>query len=504
MNIISLVALLIGFAFILRIIPGLFSPAGAGVDHWFWKKYIETCRSTRVFPPVLPQYLLDQFQWYPPLFPLLMMRFPSKLFDRWNHILAIGFDLIRMLMLLFVAYWLTDGDTGVVALSGLIYATTPIQISYNFQLNPRGLAALLLDGLLILLLWYYSYHGPSWAWLCVIFLSGLILLTHKMTTQLFWFICLCCSLIYHDLRLFLLIPASILMAMVLSKGFYLKVLIAHFDIVKFWEKNWRWIGADAVRESPIYGEVSYQRREKLHKSGIKGFIWHCFILFGFNPASWIACLLLFERIFIEPHVLIYSSWLIFWLIIPCLLAALTSFIPLMRCIGAGYLYLYNTSLITSLLLAMAYQYTRLPSISVFVYTTALIFNVLGVGLFYLKFFKNKRSRIDQSFNKILTRLTELPQGTVWCIPSGWHEPVAYKTAHSVLWGAHGYGFKNLLPTFPRILLPIKEIIERYNVTYLLTMEDFLNKKMMDDIPVESSIIQEGTYLLFIFAPRVTN
>lgn len=498
MSITSVICLLIFFAFVLRIIPAKLSPAGVGVDHWFWKKYIETYRKNREFPPKLSQYLLDQHQWYPPLFPMLMMKLPSKLFDRWNHILAVGIDLMRMLLLLCVASWLSNGDMLVVTLAGLIYATTPIQISYNVQLNPRGLAALFLDSLLILLLWYYSYGGPWWAWIAVIMLSGLILLTHKMTTQLFWFICLCCSIIYSDIRLLLLIPISMLVAMLMCKGFYLKVLIAHFDIVRFWKKNWRWIGADSVRESPIYGDPNYQRPEKLHKTGLRGLLWYCFLLFGFNPASWIACLLIFERIFIAPHVIYYSSWLIFWLLIPCLLAVMTTFIPVLRCIGAGYLYLYNTSLITSLLLATAFRYTKSPHISTLIYITALIFNILGVLLFYRNFLKNKRSRIDQSFNQMLEKLKLMPQGTVWCIPSGWHEPVAYKTSHNVLWGAHGYGFKLLTPTFPRIMQPIKDIIKQYNVTYLLTTKGQLTQKCLIDLPRDTTIIKENDYELYVF------
>ncbi len=498
MNIINIFLLLLAFAVILRIVPHLFSPGGSGIDHWFWKKYIEIYRHNRQFPPVIPQYKLDQYQWYPPLFPILMSKVPEAIFDRWNYLLAISIDLARMIFLLSIAYWLTAGNLSVVTLSGLIYATTPILISYNFQLNPRVLAALFLDGILISLLWYYSYAGPWWVWVIVILLSALILLTHKMTTQLFWFICLCCAVIYHWYFLFL-IPISIVGAILLSRGFYIKVLIAHWDIVKFWWANWRWIGADAIRESPIYGTENYQRSVKLHKKGLKGFVWYFFLLFGFNPAAWIACLLVFERIFIEPHVLIYSTWLIVWLLIPCLLALLTTFIPYLRCIGAGYLYLYNTSIITSLLLAMAFCYSKTPTFSFpyWVYSAALFFNCLSIIFFYIKFFNNKRSRIDRGFNQILQTLKTLPLGTVWCIPSGWHEPVAYKTSHPVLWGAHGYGFKNLLSTFPRLLLPINIVIKQYQVRYLLTMEGLLTPQCLIDMP-SNQVIREDNYLLFIF------
>ena len=48
-----LVTGLFAVAFALRILPHCFAPAGAGVDHWFWKTYIETYRRERVFPPTL-------------------------------------------------------------------------------------------------------------------------------------------------------------------------------------------------------------------------------------------------------------------------------------------------------------------------------------------------------------------------------------------------------------------------------------------------------------------
>src|SRR5262249_37511317 len=54
-------------AYVLRSLPHRLSPQGLGVDHWFWKPYIETYRRERRFPPELPQSLLDEAQWYPPL-----------------------------------------------------------------------------------------------------------------------------------------------------------------------------------------------------------------------------------------------------------------------------------------------------------------------------------------------------------------------------------------------------------------------------------------------------
>ena len=76
-------------AFMLRYLPHVLAPLGIGVDHWYWREYIEKYRRDRQFPPELPQYLLETHQWYPPFFPLLLAHLPASIFDRFSHLLAI-------------------------------------------------------------------------------------------------------------------------------------------------------------------------------------------------------------------------------------------------------------------------------------------------------------------------------------------------------------------------------------------------------------------------------
>jgi hypothetical protein len=483
-------------ATILRVVPLWLSPAGAGVDHWFWKSYIEKYRATRRFPPVLPQYILDEHQWYPPIFPLTLAVLPDQLFDAWNPANAIAIDLLRMCLLLAVAYWQSDGNPVVVALAGLFYATTPIQISYNVQLNPRGLAALMLDGLLMLLLVQLDAGGPPWVWAVIVLVGALILLTHKMTTQLFWFVVLGTGLVYGDWRTLLLIPASIALAMALSRGFYWKVLRAHWDIVSFWNKHWRWIGADLIRESPVYGNGDYERPEKLHRSGWRGFVWHWFVLLGFNPAVWVACLLTYERV-AGSTFLIYPTPLLLWLLLPCVFAVLTTFVAPLKCLGAGYLYVYNTSLMASLLLALTFHYTQAPGVSTPIVAVALLLNVLGVLAYYRQFTRNKRARVDVRLDEMIDTLRQMPRGVVMCLPATWYEVVAYKTGQPVLWGAHGYGFRKVEPTWPRFLIPVREILRRYRVRYLLTMDGMLTDEVRAELP-KGTRTSVGEYHLYCF------
>jgi hypothetical protein len=67
----------------------------------------------------------------------------------------------------------------------------------------------------------------------------------------------------------------------------------------------------------------------------------------------------------------------------------------------------------------------------------------------------------------------------------------------VLWGGHGYGFRKLEPTFPRFLLPIRELLERYDVRYLLTMEGALPAIAAAELP-DARVVTRGAYRLYFF------
>ncbi len=481
----------------LRFAPLSFSTRGAGIDHWYWKSYIDTYRRDKRFPPSLPQYILEDHQWYPPLFPLLLSELPAGVFDRFDTLIAIAIDLVRLLILLAVAYWQSSGAVSVIAIAGLLYATTPILVSYNVQLNPRGLAALMLDCLLILLLVQLDLHGPWWAWPIIAVLSGLILLTHKMTTQLFWFLVFGTSLIYRNWLLLLLIPSSVAAALILSRGFYVKVLRAHWDIVSFWNRNWRWIGADLIRESPIYGDGTHERTQKLHRRGVTGVLQQIVTLFSFNPAAWIGCLLAYERLWLGSPVLIFPTYLLVWLLLACAFACMTTFVKWLKCLGAGYLYVYNASLISPLLLGIAFKQTRVPELSKPFILGALACNVVAVVAYYVFFFRNKRARVHEGLEQVIDALRQMPRGVVMCVPANWYEVISYKTGHPVLWGGHGFGFRKLEPTFPRFLIPIRSILENYRVRYLVTMDGMLTPAVTAELP-PARRVSHGEYHLYCF------
>ncbi len=483
-------------AVILRLLPHYFAPHGVGVDHWYWKTYVEKYRRTGEFPPVLPQFILEEHQWYPPLFPVLVARLPDFVFERYSRLIATCIDMFRMLFAMAVVFYLTGRTTSMLA-AGAVYALTPILISYNVQLNPRGLAALFLDMVIVLLIMLIWHSASWWLWIPVVLFSGLILLTHKMTTQLFWFLCLAAGIVSADWRLPLLIPVSIAAALILSGGFYLKTLRAHWDIVTFWNRNWPWISAHPILESQIYGISGYETPTKYFRSGLKGFLRRMHYLIGFNPWGWsllaAACWMYGSGTHLTPE----DLWTIQWLGIILLFVVLTTFVPAMRCLGNGYLYVYNSSFPAALVVGMIWGGLKHDAVVNVILAVTFVICVIGIAFYLWTLLKSKTLKIDTFMNEALKRLRTLPDGVVVCLPQHWHDAVSYKSNKSVLFGAHGYGFKRLEFIFPRITKPISEIINKYNVKYLLSYDGYLPDNFLKDLPA-ADVEEFGQYRLYRF------
>lgn len=481
---------------LLRLLPHCFAPYGVGVDHWFWKAYIEKYRSNGQFPPVLPQFLLDEKQWYPPLFPLFIARLPHLTFERYSHVIAIGIDMTRMIFVMGAVYYFTGRTTSTLA-AGVVYALTPILISYNVQLNPRGLGALFLDLVIVLLILLIWHESPWWLWIFVALLSGMILLTHKMTTQLFWFLCLSAGAMSADWRLPLLIPVSVVVALILSRGFYAKVLVAHWDIVTFWNHHWPWISAHPVLESPIYGEIGYETPTKYYRSGFKGAMRRIQYLLGFNPWGWSLLAAAFWVYGPGSHLTPEDLWTIRWLALILLFVLITTFVPMMRCLGNGYLYVYNSSFPAALVVGMLWGGTKHDAVVNVILAIALVFCIIGIVFYLLTLRRSKTLKVDVSMIEALERLKVLPPGVVMCFPQHWNDVISYKSRKPVLAGGHGYGFKKLEGIFPCLTKPIKEIVSTYQVRYLFTYDGYLPANFIEDFP-ESDFEDFGQYRLFRF------
>lgn len=480
------------FGFFLRWMPHRMASGGLGVDHWYWKLYLETYWRERRFPPELPQFLLEEYQWYPPLFIMIVARLPRVVFERYSHLIGLVVDLVRMALAMVLAAWLSNGNTLVMGVAGLVYATTPVMVSYNVQLNPRGLAALFLDlQVLAVLMLVGPESGPWWLWGVVWLLGALVLLCHKMTTQLMCFLAFAGALATGDWRIIIVIPASILTAWVLSGGFYRKVLLAHWDAVSFWYRNWPWLMAHPVKESPVYGDPGYLTPTRFYQPGLKGMLRHVRYFIAYNPWAW----------FLLPiFVLLPSSGfpllgVYAWLAATLLFGVLTVVVHQCRCLGSGYLYVYNTALPSALLWGAVMAHPRLSVPVWLLVLMAIIISLAAIAMFYRNVLTSQTLKVDENFEALIGWLTKAERGVVMCLPVMWYDVIAYRTAQSVFYGGHAYGFKLFQLIIPRLMVSMRDAVKNYQVRYLVTVEGYLNEKFINDLRFDR-VLEFGPYRVF--------
>ena len=488
---------LLAAAALVRLLPARIAPHGAGVDQWYWKLYVETLRRTRRVPPELPQYVLERAQWYPPLFPWILSRLPASWFERHATRLSVAVDLIRMALLLWAA-WAWGGGAVSLVVAGTAYALTPLLVTYNLQLNPRGLGALALDALWLSIAAIHVGAAPAAAWAVVALMGAVVLLTHKMTTQLLVFVSVVGAAIWPAPELLVVVPVSVLAAIVLSGGFYLRVTRAHADILRFWFRHWPWSGAHPVLDSPAYGQPGYESQGLFYRRGARAWLRRLAFVVGFNP--WAPAALAVGALAIAEGRTPQGpeGWALGWLGLVFAFALLTTLLPVLRCLGQGYLYGYNGAFPAALFLGLSW-----PSLGETWYWWAgiggaALASAIALAAFFRKLASSRTLKVDHELDAALGRLSGLPQGLVMCLPQHWHDVVAYRTRHPVLFGAHGYGFSLIEDVFPVLKCRMPELLRRHPVRYLLTLDGYLPRPFVADLP-PARVESFGAYRLYVFA-----
>jgi hypothetical protein len=460
---------------------------GWGGDHWYWRAWVDEYRRDRRLPPRLSAYVLDEAHWYPPLFPLAVALLPQGIYDRFERGLAVAVDLVRLALLVAVTAALTGADVQALAVAGVTYALTPILVSYNAQLNPRGLGALFLDAGVLLVVAAGPGVAPGWTALGTGLLAGLVLLTHKMTTQLLAFLVLVGALVHPAVLLLALAAPAV--AVTLSGGYYTRVARAHGDIVAFWDRNWPWLFGHPVRDSPAYGAAEHARPSTaLHRDDLSGLGRRLASLVGFAPASWLA-LIAVALSGPEGPLLRVAGWLTAVLAF----ALATTLVPRLRCLGAGYLYTYNAALPSALLFGMLWHSALRPPVRV-LWALSTAASIVGVALFLLRL--RPPAARDGHWDALVAFLSGAASGPVLCLPYTLADPLAYETGLPVLWGGHGYGFRRLEPFFPRLRLRIPEIVERHAIRYVVIGETSLPALLESDLVAFGARRDFGPYRVF--------
>ncbi|MFM9941053.1 MAG: hypothetical protein ACKVP7_16350 [Hyphomicrobiaceae bacterium] len=409
------------------------------------------------------RFLLEpREQAYPPIFGWCLSHLPKRVLSGtgavWLCQLA---DAAALGIGVALGVWLGLGWPGLlVLLAATLFA--PTLVAYNTQLNPRSLGNLFLMAKMASEVAAVGMAGP-WSWLfwaIAVAAAAAVWLTHKMTTQLMLVLWLPWAVALGSGAPALVVLAGLLLAAVIAgPSAMLFQLAAHLDIVRFWSRNWPYLGLNAVAHSPIYGQPTAERHGAFHKPGLAGCLSHFRLILGYAPA-----MLLMPLMLMLPGLPSAPAWLVVWTVGTLVWAMATSMVPSLKGLGAGSLYIYFGVIPSALWLGLAADHGHLLAIAATAATAAISSASLVLG------WRQRQSRsvkVEDGYENLVARLRAIPNARLAVIPLTSADPIAAQTSHSVLWGAHGYGFDQLEPIFPRITRPLGETFARYGIHRLV-------------------------------------
>src|SRR5579864_8431678 len=260
---------LVGLALYLRLRVFIGRQPG-GVDTWYYLASADALRRQKHVPIALPQYLFhDRTESYPVVFPLILAAFPGEWLRRNHWLVSPLIDAIHLLLLYFLSFRLTDSVLAA-GIAGLIYAVTPQLVSETRNLNGRAFASLLQTlAMLAVMRSAIPSAGPSSTLLgnsdAVLPVVAALLIaalynTHTSTTIAFCVSAAVLTVVTGQSRFVILAGLGLPLAIVLSGGYYLRVIGNHVHAARFWMRNVRYTRAHQIDDSPILGEPNRSRR----------------------------------------------------------------------------------------------------------------------------------------------------------------------------------------------------------------------------------------------------
>ena len=452
-----------------------------GVDYWYWLLCAEDVKKRRTLPPKLPYFMLEmEEQWYPPLFAGILALLPMRWLRDHGGKISQLVDLLHGFTIFFGVLWFSQ-SLAIAILSVLSYMVAWFPLSYNTQLQPRGLANLLLTIIMVGLWFYIKTHFIS-IWMGVLALSVLLLFLHKMTVQMWVIYLLGFGVWTWDWRVLVLIPGSVFLAVIVSKGFYIKMMKAHWDIVSFWHENIKHLGSHQYYESPLYRKDGFISTA-FHRGGLRHQIRKLFSLYKYNAFILLLPVLAYHAIHTPQGELEDYLWV--WLGSACLWTLLTTFVPHFVALGGGHYYVYQTFFPLFVLTGLSIQ-------SMSVSLQGWLFVAWGIGFVYsvVKWERYCRSvsgqgtsTVGNDLKEVLDFLKTLTKDGVYCIPFTLPDATAYWTRKKVFWGGHSYGFHDLLkPYFPIMRENLNETLKQKSLNYLIFWRGYL--RSLKDIGLE--------------------
>ena len=424
-------------------------------------------------------FILEGFFNYPPVLPWMLSFLSKKTLFNIQGFIAPIFDILQNILVFFIT-WQITGQIEIAFLAQLIYATIPLTILENSYLTPRSLGYLNFTLAFYPLLLYSIQPNSLYLLISFIFLT-LSFFTHKFAAQSLFFACLFFSIIENRTSPYLVIFfLSFFSAIILSRGYYLRILQGHIDNIRFWMRNYEYRFAHQVRgiikqrgKTDFVGQVYYLLGTFTPLTLIGTNIWTIFPLIFFAASFLNWTFLPFDN----PLIYKMSIWVVSFYILSILVLSIKYLIP----IGEGQRYLEMALAPTAVISAIFFSSllnTGHKDIGIIIFLSILFVNIaLTIFVQRKGIIEDKNRSVTKDMKKIFSYINKLRfTPRILCIPHQITTLILYNTKAKVLVDIQAGTLQKIEDVFPTLRSSISEIAKKYSLNILVLKKDYASMK----------------------------
>lgn len=422
-------------------------------------------------------FIIEGYFDYPPIFPWLLSFISKKTLLQIQGFIAPIFDCIQNYLVFLITLQLTNKPE-VALIAQVIYFSTPIAALENSYLTPRSLGYLNFTLAFYPILMYQQTHTLIYLAVGYLFTS-LIFFSHRFPVQALLFISIFFTIFDKNLIYLMNFFLSLLTAILISRGYYLRVLRGHLSIIYFWVLHYKFRFAHQIR-----GNFS---STKIHKMDFVGFVYY--LLSTFTPLSLIATniwLLAPFAFFMDKYIKLglipldnplffkMSLWVVFFYIISTIVLSVKYLIP----IGEGQRYLEMALVPTSILAAVIFSVfvnTQYKIEIIIIYISIFAVNVLlTVYAQWKGVITDKNRSLTKELPEVFSYLNHLKfKPRIICVPHAINLIFLYNTRVDALVDIEMRGLLELQEVFPILRTSIKKLAKKYNLNLLILKKSYV-------------------------------
>lgn len=444
-----------------------------GVDVWTRLLEIEHVKRAhhKIPDKISKGFIIEGRFDYPIIFPWLFSFFPKKFLLNIQGLVSPFFDFLQNILVFYITHSLTN-DITTSLLAQAMYSVIPIIPIENSYLTPRSLGYFNFT-LAFLPIFIYHINQNQILLIVSLFFTCTLFLTHRFALQSFLIISIFFSIVDHSIIYILNIILALLIVLILTRGFYLRVAKGHLYNIYFWVINYK-----NRFSHQVYGLKSKKRIDWVGKVYSLLSVFSPIFVFAMNLWAFSAVLYLFlyfQDTSNFPNNIIYfrmSLWIIFFYIFGSVVLKVKRLIP----IGEGQRYM-EMAVVPSVILSSAlffYFFTELGLIVVIVLGLLLFSNLMLILFIQIKGIiidKNRSLTKDlQEAYRFINTLKKRPR--IICIPHQITTMTVYNTRADILVNADNKGLMQIMDIYPILKKPISYFQKRYSLDYLLLRESY--------------------------------